>query len=128
MAWLCVAPGYELEDVKADKRQAKRNEAHWVSENAVYFDGKYLPYSAIKEVHIQPSVYRPNGCCGRGVPVHKLCFNYGGSELAVLMFEKESNAQAVLEFAVSKNSAINVKQYIDPVTGLPPERVPAAFA
>lgn len=127
MAWACIAPGHELADVKADRKQAKRIEAHWMSDAAVYFDGKYLPFSAIKTGHIQPSVYRPNGCCGRGVPVLKLCFDYGGDGYAILMFEKEHNAQAVLDRALAANPAIEVRQYIDPVTGKPPEHVPAAF-
>ena len=127
MAWKCLAPGFELDDARADRKQAKRIEAHWISDNAVYFDGQYVPFAAIQEVHIQPSVYRVSGCCGRGVPVHKLCLNYGGPALAVLTFEKESKAQEVIDCAVSKNPAINVKQYLDPVTGLPPKPVPAAF-
>ena len=128
MAWLCVAPGFEIDDVKADRKTTKRIEAHWASDEAVYFDGRYLPYGAIKQAHIQPSVYRPAGCCGRGIPVHKLCLDYGADELAILMFEKEENAKAMLNIALGKNPGIEVKRYLDPVTGLPPEQSKTLFA
>ena len=47
MAWKCIVPGKELADERADRRAAGIVEKYKVSANAVYFEGQYLPFSAI---------------------------------------------------------------------------------
>ncbi len=120
MAWECVKPGCGLADVRADRKTAKGIEKYGVSDRAVYFEGKYLPVSLIETVRIQPSVYRPSGCCGRGIPVFKVRIDYGEESPLVLMVEKEANAEKMVERIAAANPAVTVEEYADPVrTGKP---------
>ncbi len=54
LKWECIVHGKELENVKQDRKHSKRIERYEVSENAIYFDGKYLPVSLIKSMRSQP--------------------------------------------------------------------------
>lgn len=93
MAWKCIVPGKEIEDEKSDKRSAKGIEKYMISSKAIYFEGKYLPISLITGVSIHDSVYNPNCCCGRGIPVKKIKIEYTGGEPLILMLEKGKNAE-----------------------------------
>ena len=97
MSWECVIPGNEIDDVKADKKGAKRVEQYLVSDNALYFEGKYLPLNTVQSVSIHDSTYNPHCCCGRGIPVKKLKIEYGEEKPLILMVEKEKNAQKLAE-------------------------------
>ena len=44
LKWECIVHGKELENVKQDRKHSKRIERYEVSENAIYFDGKYLRF------------------------------------------------------------------------------------
>ena len=95
MAWESITES-RIEDVKADKKAAKRVEKYMISENAIYFEGKYLPISQIQSVSIHDSIYNPHCCCGRGIPVKKVKIEYGINQSILLMFEHEKNAQKVI--------------------------------
>lgn len=93
MGWKCIIAGGELEDIRQDRKASVRIEQYAVSERAVYFQRSYLPLKNVKAVRMQPSVYRPNHCCGIGIPVTKVRIDYGGEKPLVLMLEKEENAE-----------------------------------
>lgn len=101
MAWECIIPEKAIEDVKKDKKGAKRVEQYLVSENALYFEGKYLPLNLIESVSIHDSVYNPHCCCGRGIPVKKLKIEYGSDKPLILMVEKDKNAQKLADMLMS---------------------------
>ena len=76
--WECVVAGSEIEDVKKDRESSVIIEGYDFSEKAVYFEGRYLPFSQIKSVRSQPSAIRiRGGGCGIGLPVFKIRLNYG---------------------------------------------------
>ena len=93
MSWECVIPEKAIEDVKTDKKRAKRVEKYMISEKALYYDGKYLPLNLIESVSVHDSTYNPSCCCGRGIPVKKLKIEYGADKPLILMVEKDKNAQ-----------------------------------
>ena len=123
MGWNCIVPGKEIEEVNTDRRKSKRFERYDISEKAVYFQGRYLPVSEIRSVRVQPSVYRPNHCCGIGIPVFKIRVEYGGERPLVLTIESEEKANAAVEMICRANYDIAVENYLDPHTGLKPEKV-----
>ena len=94
LEWKCIVPGKEIENVKQDRKHCKRIERYEVSENAIYFEGKYLPVSQIKSVRSQPSAYRPHGCCGIGIPVFKIRVDYGAEKPVVLTVEREEKVES----------------------------------
>ncbi len=114
MAWNCIAAGNELADVRADRREAESIEKYKVSKNAVYFEGQYLPLSLITGLRVQPSLYYPQCCCGRGVPVFKVRLDYGAEKPLILMVEREKSAQRLREMICAGNGAITVEEYVDP--------------
>ena len=96
MAWESITES-RIEDVKADKKAAKRVEKYMISENAIYFEGKYLPISQIQSVSIHDSIYNLHCCCGRGIPVKKIKIEYGAENPLILMLEKETNAKKMAD-------------------------------
>lgn len=123
MGWNCIIPEKEIKEVGTDCKKAKRFERYDISDMAVYFQGQYLPVSEIKSVRIQPSVYRPNHCCGIGIPVFKIRLEYGGERPLVLMIESEDKAKAAVEMVCKANPDIILEYYLDPHTGLKPEKI-----
>ena len=123
MAWKCIVEGKELADERADRRTSESVEKYKVSQNAVYFEGQYLPASQIRSLRVQPSVYRPQTCCGRGVPVLKIKVEYGAEKPLILMVEREKNADRIVKALTAANPAIEIETYVDPVTGEKPERL-----
>lgn len=123
MGWICVAEGHELENVKQDRKSARLFERYDISEKAVYFQGRYLPIAQIKSVRIQPSVYRPNHCCGIGFPVYKIRLDYGAERPVVLAIESEEKANAAVDMICKANYDIVRENYLDPHTGLKPEKI-----
>ena len=114
MAWKCIVPGKELADERADRRAAGIVEKYKVSANAVYFEGQYLPFSAITALRVQPSLYYPQCCCGRGIPVTKLRLDYGAEKPLILMLEREKNASTIAEAIFAANPGVSVDKYEDP--------------
>ena len=96
--WKCIVPGYEIEDVKLDRKDSVRIEQYRVSKNAVYFNGQYLPLSCIKDVAVFESSYTPGMSCGKGIPVFKIRIEYGAEKPLVLMVEKKKNVDAMMEY------------------------------
>ena len=127
MAWKSIIEGLELEDVRGDRRGAESVEKYTVSKQAVYFEGKYLPLSQIRSLCIHPSVYRPQSCCGRGVPVFKIKIEYGAEKPLLLMVEREKNANRMVELLCMGNPAIRVEEYVDPHTGEKPSHLHAGI-
>ena len=117
MAWKCLVEGKELEDVRADRRQSESVEKYRISKNAVYFEGNYLPLSAVTALRSQPSLYYPQCCCGRGVPVFKLRLDYGADKPLILMVEKEKSAQLLTQAICAGNPAVVVEEYRNPNAG-----------
>lgn len=102
MSWECIIPGNEIEDVKVDKKGAKRVEQYIVSDNALYFEGKYLPLNLIESVSIHDGVYKLHCCCGSGgLPVKELKIKYGTDKPLILMVEKDKNAQKLADMLMS---------------------------
>lgn len=127
MAWDCVIKGKELGDVRKDRRASKSVEKYNISGQAVYFDNKYLPLSEIKTMRMQPSMYTPQGCCGKGIPVTKIRLEYGGEKPVVLMLEKESNAIKAVQMIKEVNPAAEIEEYVDPATGEAPKKWKGIF-
>ena len=122
MAWKCIVEGKELADVRADRRSSQGIEKYSVSANAVYFEGQYLPLALITNLRVQPSVYRPQACCGRGVPVFKIKLDYGTEKPLILMIEREKNAEKMAAAICAGNPSVVVEEYVDPHTGEKPDR------
>ena len=121
MAWTCIVEGKELPDVRADRKEAESIEKYKVSKNAVYFEGQYLPLSAITALRTQPSLYYPQCCCGRGVPVIKLRLDYGADKPLILMVERAKSAERLKETICAGNPAITVEEYAEPRADQPDE-------
>jgi len=127
MAWTCMIAGAELQDIRQDRKAAVHIEKYAVSEKAVYCQGYYLPFLYVKTVRMQPSVYRPNHSCGRGLPVTKIRIDYGGEKPLVLMLEKEENAEKICSTICAGNPDAVLEEYLDPKTGKKPEKIPAGL-
>ena len=122
MAWKCIVEGKELPDVRADRKEAGRVEKYGLSKNAVYFEGQYLPFAEIKVLRAQPSLFFPQCCCGRGIPVTKIRMDYGAEKPVILMLERENSADRIVAAIRAANPAVVVEEYVDPHTGEKPER------
>ena len=114
MAWKCIAEGKELADVRADRKESRSIEKYKVSQSAVYFEGQYLPFAAVLSMRAQPSLYYPQCCCGRGIPVTKIRLDYGAEKPLVLMLEKEDNARRLIDAISAANPAAVVEEYVEP--------------
>jgi len=123
LEWKCIVPGKEIENVKQDRKHSRRIERYDVSENAIYFQGKYLPVAQIKSVRSQPSTYRPHGCCGIGIPVFKIRIDYGAEKPVVLTIEREEKVNEFLNVVCKSNPDIAMEFYLNPRTGLKPEKI-----
>ena len=127
MAWTCIVEGKAFADERADRKTAEGIEKYMVSQKAVYFEGKYLPISEITSLRVQPSVYRPQSCCGRGVPVFKIKLDYGAEKPLILMVEREKSAQKLAAAICAANPAVVVEEYVDPNSGEKPTRLNAGI-
>lgn len=122
--WKCVVEGNEIEDVPKDRKRSVMIEGYDISEKAVYFTGRYLPFSQIKSVRSQPSAVRfRGGGCGIGIPVFKIRLDYGAEKPVVLVVEDQDNADKIIRKICAGNRDIVVEYYVDPHTGLRPEKL-----
>lgn len=122
--WKCVVEGSELEDVKKDREKSVLIEGYDLSENAIYFEGRYLPFSQIKSVRSQPSVIRiRGGGCGIGLPVFKIRLDYGVKNPVVLVVEDKNNVDEIIRRICVGNRDTTLEYYVDPHTGLRPEKI-----
>ncbi len=108
MAWSSMISGYEIENVREDRRNAAGIEQYKVSGQAVYIKNEYLPIARIKSLTLQPSLYTPNCSCGKGMPVFKIRVDYGADKPAVLMVEKEKNAEKLISEICKANENVQV--------------------
>ena len=122
--WKCVVAGSEIEDVKKDRESSVIIEGYDFSEKAVYFEGRYLPFSQIKSVRSQPSAIRiRGGGCGIGLPVFKIRLNYGAEHPVVLVVEDKDNVDEIINRICKGNRDTTLEYYVDPHTGLRPEKI-----
>ncbi len=121
--WKCVAEGSEIENVPQDRKNSVTIEGYDVSEKAVYFKGCYLPLSQIKSVRRQPSTIRIRGGGCIGIPVFKIRLDYGAEKPVVLIVEETDNADKIIRMICAGNHAITMEYYVDPHTGLRPEKI-----
>ena len=122
--WECVVEGSEIEDVKTDREGSVIIEGYDFSEKAVYFEGRYLPFSQIKSVRSQPSAIRiRGGGCGIGLPVFKIWLDYGAEHPVVLVVEEKDNVDEIINRICKGNRDTTLEYYVDPHTGLRPEKI-----
>ena len=122
--WECVVKGSEIEDVKQDRKRTVMIEGYDFSEKAVYFEGRYLPFSQIKSVRSQPSSIRiRGGGCGIGLPVFKIRLDYGAQRPVVLTVEEKESADKIINLICAGNRDTTLEYYVDPHTGLRPEKI-----
>ena len=122
--WKCVAEGNEIEDVPKDRKRSVMIEGYDFSEKAVYFEGRYLPFSQIKSVRSQPSAIRiRGGGCGIGLPVFKIRLDYGAENPVVLVVEDKDNVDEIINRICMGNRDTTLEYYVDPHTGLRPEKI-----
>ena len=122
--WECVVKGSEIEDVKQDRKNTVMIEGYDFSEKAVYFEGRYLPFSQIKSVRSQPSSIRiRGGGCGIGLPVFKIRLDYGAQRPVVLTVEEKESADKIINLICAGNRDTTLEYYVDPHTGLRPEKI-----
>ena len=122
--WKCIVEGSEIEDMKKDRESSVMIEGYDISEKAVYFEGCYLPFSQIKSVRSQPSVIRiRGGGCGIGLPVFKIQLNYGAKNPVVLVVEDQDNVDEIINRICAGNLDTVLEYYVDPHTGLRPEKI-----
>lgn len=122
--WICVVEGSKIEDVKKDRESSVMIEGYDLSEKAVYFEGRYLPFSQIQSVRSQPSVIRiRGGGCGIGLPVFKIRLDYGAVNPVVLVVEDKSNVDEIIRRICAGNHDTTLEYYVDPHTGLRPEKI-----
>ena len=114
--WECVVEGSEIEDVKTDREGSVIIEGYDFSEKAVYFEGRYLPFSQIKSVRSQPSaIHIRGGGCGIGLP--------GAEHPVVLVVEDKDNVDEIINRICRGNRDTTLEYYVDPHTGLRPEKI-----
>lgn len=122
--WECVVKGSEIEDVKQDRKSTVMIEGYDFSEKAVYFEGRYLPFAQIKSVRSQPSSIRiRGGGCGIGLPVFKVRLDYGAERPVVLTVEEKDSADKIINLICAGNRDTTLEYYLDPHTGLRPEKI-----
>ena len=117
MAWKCVAEGKELADERTARKNSERVEKYNISEKAVWFEGRYLPSAAITALRAQPSLFYPQCCCGRGIPVFKIRLDYGAEKPVILMLEHEKNAKKIISALCAGNPAIMTEPWVDTNAG-----------
>ncbi len=117
MAWSTMIPGYEIENIREDRRNTISIEQYRVSAQAVYIKSEYLPIARIKGLTLQPSLYTPRCCCGKGIPVFKIGVDYGADRPAVLMVEKEKNAEKLISEICKANGEVRVDRSSEKLSG-----------
>ena len=90
-----------LEDPAADCRAARRVGQYRVSGRAFYvaaFPGtKYLPFAGLTRVKTRNTALNVTGCCGKTLPMVCLRAFYDGEFYQDFLFEKQAEADRVLD-------------------------------
>ncbi|MCR5596302.1 MAG: hypothetical protein K6G12_10655 [Lachnospiraceae bacterium] len=106
MAWKSIIPDKTIGDIRQDRKGSAIIEQYRVSKEAVYFNGQYLPLSAITALGMVKSSFTPAMSCGKGIPVYKVRMEYGAEKPLILMVEKEKNAKRMVELILESNPDI----------------------
>lgn len=108
----------ELEHAADDYRTAKRVEQYRVSDEALYiaaFPGsKYIPFAALDQVWSKNTGISVTGTCGKQIPMVCLRLCYDGGFYQNYLFEKQSNADQVLERIRARRPEIPVDRDTSP--------------
>ena len=90
-----------LEDASTDRKISRRVEQFRVSDTAVYFPAfpgdQYLPYEALSHVLSKNTAISVTGTCGKQLPMVRVRLYYDGEFYKDLLFEKQKNADKLLE-------------------------------
>lgn len=109
---------FELENVKEDRRVAKRAEQFRFSDKAVYFPAfpgdQYLPYTALNHVLSKNTAISVKGTCGKQLPMVRLRLSYDGEFYKDLMFEAQKNVDKVLEAIAAARPDVTIVRDITP--------------
>ncbi len=97
MAWKSILEGRTIDNVREDRRDSVRVEQYRISQQAVYFNGQYLPLACILDASVVESSFSPGMSCGKSIPVFKIRIDYGADKPLILMVEKRKNADAMME-------------------------------
>lgn len=105
-----MIPGCEIDNIREDRKNAAGIEQYRVSKRAVYIKDQYLPVARIRSLALLPSLYTPSCCCGKGIPVFKIRVDYGAEKPAVMMLEKEKNAEKMIAEICRGNEKVQVER------------------
>lgn len=87
----------EIEDVKEDRKSAKRIGQYRISEKALYYaDGTYIPLADIGEIKVETMRVPTKGCCGVVLEAPALVFQAGGAKRRI-MADSERQMQKICE-------------------------------
>ena len=109
MAWRSIFSDCEVQDPKADLKNAVSFGAFCISEKAVYLGGReYLPLRAVRRARLYSSRLSSHGCCGLGVPVWYVLLYYGAEKPLKLLAETREKAEGVLSAILRGNPDVEV--------------------
>ena len=96
-----LSKSYPLEDPAGDYKSSRRAEQFRVSEKAIYFPAfpgtQYLAFQSLTKALTRNTSLPLTGCCGKALPMTRLRLYYDGEFYQDFLFEKLSNANAVLD-------------------------------
>ena len=112
----------ELEDAAADYKTSKRAEQFRFSQEAVYFPGfpgtQYLPYVSLSRVLSKNTAISVCGTCGKQLPMVRVRMYYdGGASYKDFLFEKQKNADKILDAVRSRCPELPVDRDTTPFGG-----------
>ena len=90
-----------LEDAAAGYKLSRRVEQFHLGEDAIYFPAfpgnQYLPFSALTHVICRNTAISVKGTCGKQLPMVRVRLSYDGEFYKDFLFEKQKNANQVLD-------------------------------
>lgn len=103
-----------LEDAPGDYRTARRVGQYQLSGQAVYFPAfpgtRYLPFGALDQVWTEKTSVPLTGCCGKELPMVRLRARYDGEYYQNFMFEKQEEADRVLDCIRTRRPEISFQR------------------
>lgn len=110
MAIRSISENITLQDAKKDYREGSRAEQYRLGREAIHFaafpGSKYLPFTAVDQAWTQDSSITVTGTCGKALPVVVLRVRYDGVFYHTFTFEKQANADRVLEAMAAANPGV----------------------
>ena len=96
-----LSKSHPLEDPAGDYKASRRAEQFRVSGKAIYFPAfpgtQYLSFGSLTKALTRNTSLPLTGCCGKALPMTRLRLYYDGEFYQDFLFEKLSNANAVLD-------------------------------